>query len=116
MIFSDSGKVRQILINLIGNSIKFTDKGGLINIKVYQKVNEIFISVIDNGCGISNEQQKNIFKVFHQVKFTNKSEVKKGTGLGLTLVQSLVELLGGSIMLKSKIEEGSTFTIRLPLN
>ena len=104
------------MINLIGNAIKFTEQKGQIEIEVSQNENNIHIHIKDSGCGIIDEQQEKIFNIFHQVKSSNNSEFEKGTGLGLTLVQSLVKLLGGSITLKSKIGKGSTFTIRLPLN
>ncbi len=115
IVYSDAAKVRQILINLIGNAIKFTGPKGQIEIKVSQIENDFIVSIKDSGCGINDEQQEKIFNIFHQVKSSNQPEVNKGTGLGLTLVKSIVELLGGSITLKSKIGKGSTFTIRLPL-
>ena len=116
IVYSDAAKIRQILINIIGNAIKFTEPEGRIEIKVSQNGNDFDISIKDTGCGIIDEQQKKIFNIFHQVNSSYNSEINKGTGLGLTLVQCLVELLGGSITLKSKIGEGSTFTIRLPIN
>ena len=117
MLYSDSGKVRQVLINLLGNAIKFTDSGGRIKVSSSQDKTGISIAVQDTGCGISAEQQQSIFDVFHQV---NSSEIRvdssdltlhKGTGLGLALVQSLMKLLGGSVSLESVYGKGSTFTI-----
>ena len=117
MLYSDSGKVRQVLINLLGNAIKFTDYGGRIEVSSSQDKTGISIAVQDTGCGISAEQQQSIFDVFHQV---NSSEIRvdssdltlqKGTGLGLALVQSLIKLLGGSVSLESVYGKGSTFTI-----
>ena len=115
LLFSDSAKVRQVLINLIGNAIKFTDSGGIIHIKCYQNKKEVFIAIKDTGCGISDKQKENIFRVFHQVKSSSDSEGKIGTGLGLALVHSLMKLLGGSVSLESKFGEGSTFTIHFPV-
>jgi len=114
LLFSDTGKVRQVLINLIGNAIKFSSPGGHIYIKNTQNKKGISINIKDTGCGISDEQQERIFKVFYQVKFSSNSEGKKGTGLGLALVHSLMKLLGGSVTLKSKIGVGSTFAIHFP--
>ena len=114
LLYSDSGKVRQVLINIIGNAIKFTEPGGFINIKCFQNKKGIFVEIQDTGCGISEKQKENIFKVFHQVKSSSHSDNKEGTGLGLTLVHSLMKLLGGSVSLKSKIDNGSTFTIYFP--
>ena len=113
LLFSDSGKIRQILINLIGNAIKFTEPGGQIEIKSTQKKEGIYVAIKDTGCGISIEHQAQIFKVFHQVKSSGIAD-QKGTGLGLALVQSLMKLIGGSISMKSKPGEGSTFTLHFP--
>ena len=87
-LFSDSGKVRQVLINLLGNAIKFTESGGHIKVRSIQDVNGVSIEIQDTGCGISSDQQKQIFEVFHQV---NSSGTVKGTGLGLAHVQSLMK-------------------------
>ena len=111
MLYSDSGKVRQVLINLMGNAIKFTESGGHIKVSSIHDVNGVSIEIQDTGCGITVDQQQQIFEVFHQV---NSSGTLKGTGLGLALVQSLMKLLGGSVSLKSKYGKGSTFTLHFP--
>jgi len=111
MLYSDSGKVRQVLINLLGNAIKFTESGGHIKVSSIHDVNGVSIEIQDTGCGITVDQQQQIFEVFHQV---NSSGTLKGTGLGLALVQSLMKLLGGSVSLKSKYGKGSTFTLYFP--
>ncbi len=117
MLYSDSGKVRQVLINLLGNAIKFTDSGGRIEVSSSQDKTGISIAVQDTGCGISAEQQQSIFDVFHQVNSSgirvdsSDLTLQKGTGLGLALVQSLMKLLGGSVSLESVYGKGSTFTI-----
>jgi len=111
MLYSDSGKVRQVLINLLGNAIKFTESGGHIKVSSIHDVNGVSIEIQDTGCGITVDQQQQIFEVFHQV---NSSGTLKGTGLGLALVQSLMKLLGGSVSLKSKYGKGSTFTLHFP--
>ena len=110
-LYSDSGKVRQVLINLLGNAIKFTESGGHIKVSSIHDVNGVSIEIQDTGCGITVDQQHQIFEVFHQV---NSSGTLKGTGLGLALVQSLMKLLGGSVSLKSNYGKGSTFTLYLP--
>ena len=114
LLHSDLGKVRQVFINLIGNSIKFTGKKGRIEIRSSQNEKGIFVDIKDNGCGISEDQQEQIFKVFHQAKHSSNFEEKKGTGLGLALVQSLMKLLGGSVSMKSEIGKGSIFTLHFP--
>ena len=111
ILLSDSGKVRQVLINLLGNAIKFTASGGHIRVRSIHSVNGVSIEIQDTGCGISSDQQKQIFEVFHQV---NSSGTVKGTGLGLAHVQSLMKLLGGTVSLKSVYGEGSTFTLHFP--
>jgi len=110
-LYSDSGKVRQVLINLLGNAIKFTESGGHIKVSSIHDVTGVSIEIQDTGCGITVDQQQQIFEVFHQV---NSSGTLKGTGLGLALVQSLMKLLGGSVSLKSKYGKGSTFTLHFP--
>jgi len=110
-LYSDSGKVRQVLINLLGNAIKFTESGGHIKVSSIHDVTGVSIEIQDTGYGITVDQQQQIFEVFHQV---NSSGTLKGTGLGLALVQSLMKLLGGSVSLKSKYGKGSTFTLYFP--
>ena len=110
-IYSDSGKIRQVLINILGNAIKFTESGGHIKVSCIYNLNGLSIDIRDTGCGITIDQQQQIFEVFHQV---NPSGALKGTGLGLALVQSMMELLGGSVSLKSKFGKGSTFTLFFP--
>jgi len=110
LLFSDAGKVRQVLINILANAIKFTEPEGRIEIRCTQDESGIDVAVKDSGCGMSEEQQQHIFKVFHQVKVAGNAP-QKGTGLGLTLVQSLMELLDGTVSLKSTIAEGSIFTL-----
>jgi len=111
MLYSDSGKVRQVLINILGNAIKFTESGGHVKVSSIHDINGVSIEIQDTGCGITVDQQQQIFEVFHQV---NSSGTLKGTGLGLALVQSLMKLLGGSVSLKSKYGKGSTFTLHFP--
>ena len=115
LLFSDSSKIRQVLINLLGNAIKFTEPGGRIEIHCTQDENGIDLAIKDTGCGISKEQQLHIFKVFHQVK-SNGITSQKGTGLGLSLVHSLMELLEGSVSLESTLGVGSTFTLHFPVS
>ena len=111
MIYSDSAKLRQVLINLLANSIKYTDSRGQIKISCNNDLNGVSIQIKDSGCGITEAEHQQIFEMFYQV---NPSGTPKGTGLGLALVKSLMELLGGSVSLKSKFGEGSMFTLFLP--
>ncbi len=114
----DQLKLSQILINLIGNSIKFT-KDGDIWVRVKKnaqdgKVHRVLLEVEDNGIGISDEKQETLFDSFSQgsVQINRKYG---GTGLGLSIVKGLVEILGGTINLKSTLGVGTTFSVEIPL-
>ncbi len=116
-LIGDADHLRQILINLIGNAIKYTDFGG-VHVRVSLKENshddcEILFEVIDTGCGISKADQKTIFNRFTQV---DESDTRGhgGTGLGTAIAKEIVELLDGSIGVSSEPENGSTFWFTLP--
>ena len=111
-IYNDKKRINQILINLIGNAIKFTDKGK-ISIKVKRKNEMVKISVKDTGPGIREEDLKNLFKPFSRIIESGK--IKEGSGLGLHLSKKLAYLLGGDILVKSKFGKGSTFKLILKL-
>ncbi|MFD1217446.1 ATP-binding protein [Microbulbifer celer] len=115
IICTDRGKLSQILINLISNAIKFSPERASIDLRL-QKLGEekLSIEVIDRGIGIPVEQQAIIFEPFEQV---DKSTVgqSRGTGLGLPITRSLVELLGGEISLESEDSVGTCFQVLLPL-
>ncbi|HLA44641.1 MAG TPA: HAMP domain-containing sensor histidine kinase, partial [Aggregatilineales bacterium] len=113
-VMGDHERLLQILINLGGNAIKFTQQGS-VKIDIAQAGDKHWqLQVKDTGNGISKADQKRIFEPFEQVGDTYTRE-QGGTGLGLSIVKTLVELMGGEISLKSKPGEGSTFTIQLPL-
>ncbi|MCW3787080.1 PAS domain-containing hybrid sensor histidine kinase/response regulator [Plebeiibacterium sediminum] len=117
-VYIDSLKLKQILINLINNAIKFTNKGS-IKIKYAfiknsdHKSGTLNISVIDTGIGISIEMQKNIFEPFIQDD-SNVNSPQEGTGLGLSIVQKVINLMNGSIVLESAPGIGSKFSISIP--
>ncbi|MTK11551.1 MAG: PAS domain S-box protein [Clostridiaceae bacterium] len=116
LIITDELKLRQILINLIGNAIKFTDKGSVsvvINSKNEQSNSLLYVDVKDTGIGIAMENQNKIFDDFTQVYDTKYS--KGGTGLGLTITKEFVELLKGGITLKSTYGKGSEFSFFIPV-
>ena len=115
---ADQLKISQILINLIGNSIKFT-KDGDIWIRVYKieekgNVHTLRFEVEDNGIGISQEKQDNMFESFSQGSIQINRKYG-GTGLGLSIVKGLIEILKGDIYLKSELGKGSTFYFEIPL-
>ncbi|WP_295800108.1 ATP-binding protein [uncultured Microbulbifer sp.] len=118
-IRSDRGKLSQILINLIGNAIKFSPAGATIDITLqYRKDGDggpqLAIEVIDYGIGIPPEQQAIIFEPFEQVDKSAAGQ-SGGTGLGLPITNSLVQLLGGEISLTSEANTGTCFRVLLPL-
>lgn len=110
----DEEKYERILLNLLSNSIKFTPKGKAIYVHISYKNRKAFISVRDEGIGIPKSKQKLIFERFGQVDST-LSRQAEGTGIGLSLVKTLVEGMNGTISIDSEIEEGSTFTVALPV-
>ncbi len=109
---SDTLRLKQILINLIGNALKFTQEG---SIYFYIKIisNKLLFSVVDTGIGIAREKQKTIFKMFNQINLS-LSRKYSGTGLGLFISRQIIEAMGGSIYLESKPDEGSTFFFEIP--
>ncbi|AWA30201.1 histidine kinase [Flavobacterium magnum] len=117
VIKSDKMRLEQILKNLISNGIKFTSKGA-VTLEIYKDPkNEKFLcfSVRDTGIGISPEQQPLVFEAFHQADGSTKRKYG-GTGLGLSISRELAKLLQGGLSLKSVLNEGSEFTLRIPVS
>jgi signal transduction histidine kinase/GGDEF domain-containing protein len=117
-VYGDREKIEQILMNLIGNAIKFTPDGGEITVSaklLTQTGNSVAISVKDSGIGIPENQLDKVFEKFHQVdKSLNRSA--GGTGLGLAITKGLVEAHQGKIWVESEVGKGSTFTFTLPIS
>ncbi len=113
-IRTDSKRLDQIMKNLVSNAIKFTDKGSIDITVQKQGENFIAISVKDTGIGVAKDKQAAIFEAFHQGDGST-SRKYGGTGLGLSISRELAKLLGGEIRLESKVDEGSTFTLILPV-
>jgi PAS domain S-box-containing protein len=111
---ADRLRIKQVLVNLLSNAIKFTPEGGRIRLEARVQGPFVVISVSDTGVGIPPEEHESIFDKFHQVGATTKG-VREGTGLGLAITKRLVEQHGGSIWVKSKPKEGSTFLFTLPI-
>jgi signal transduction histidine kinase len=111
-IQTDAGKVRQILINLLGNAVKFTERGGVC-LEVSGEANDVLFAVSDTGIGIPRELSEQIFEPFRQVVNVSP-RLESGSGLGLSVSRQLARLLGGDLTVASELGEGSTFTLRLP--
>ncbi len=114
LVEADENRLQQILYNLIGNAIKFTEAG---KVEAYAEENNgmLAISILDTGIGIPKEKFEDIFKSFEQADGSTVREYG-GTGLGLSVTKQLVELHGGTIVVNSKIDEGSIFTFTLPIS
>ena len=125
LYFGDEDRVRQILVNLIGNAIKFTEPGGTVNVTAGESAARpasaqlrgagpwAFVRVTDSGIGIAPEQQARVFEPFHQVS-SGRTRRAGGTGLGLTISRRLAKAMGGDLTLESEPGVGSTFTLWLP--
>ena len=111
-IIGDESRFRQVLLNLVGNSVKFTEHGH-VSVTVKDMVNQISISVEDSGIGIPTESIKTIFEPFRQVSSPQQPQ-QGGTGLGTSIVKHFVELMGGSIDVESKVGIGTSFTFTVP--
>ncbi|MFN6466355.1 MAG: ATP-binding protein [Nostoc sp. DedVER02] len=112
-IYSDEGKVAQILRNFVSNAFKFTEQGE-VRVSAVQKGHTVTFSVSDTGIGIATADVERVFEDFVQIESSLQKQVK-GTGLGLPLSRKLTELLGGSISVTSKLGQGSTFTASIPI-
>lgn len=113
-MYSDRLKVKQVLINLLSNSIKYSE-AGVIELRVQSIDGFCKISITDQGIGIAEENLHKIFEEFRQIDGSYTRKVG-GTGLGLSITKRFVEMLGGNIEVESKLGEGSCFTITLPMN
>ena len=110
----DERKVKQILVNLLTNAVKFTPEGGRVRVDAGLGDSAVIISVTDTGIGIAKADQEAIFEEFRQVG-SNYAQKREGTGLGLTLTRRFVEMHSGKIWVESEPGKGSTFTFTLPL-
>jgi signal transduction histidine kinase len=109
----DERKVKQVLLNLLSNALKFTPEGGRIDVSARLQDGAAEIAVADTGVGIAPEDQEAVFEEFRQVGTADKKV--EGTGLGLALSRKFIELHGGRIWVKSQVGHGSTFTFTLPV-
>ena len=113
LVIADVGKLKQMLLNLVSNAIKFTPEGGQVTVAARRFKTAVEIAVTDTGIGISEEDLPRIFQEFQQLE-SGPDRHQQGTGLGLALTRRFAELHGGSIEVRSKPDGGSTFTLMLP--
>ena len=113
LVEADETKFRQVIINLISNSAKFTEQGGIV-VRLKHDQDDVVIRVSDTGIGIDKQELETVFQPFRQIDGSAAKGIT-GTGLGLSLAKEFIEMLGGSIHADSEIGTGTTFTIRLPI-
>lgn len=114
-LLADADRLEQILKNLLDNANKFTENGQ-IHIRLYTNDRYMIIEVKDTGIGIASHELHQIWDRFYKIQPRNAKKDERGTGLGLAIIKELVELHDGKIEVRSKLGEGSVFTVRLPLN
>lgn len=120
-VLADVLRIREVLVNLLGNAVKFTKDGGEITLDIssYPGADEKHVItryvVRDNGIGMSEEFKKKLFDPFSQEDYANARTLYKGTGLGMAITKKYVDMMGGSIAVESKKGAGSTFTVEIPL-
>jgi cell cycle sensor histidine kinase DivJ len=114
-LIADKRSFKQILLNLISNAVKFTERGGRVTVGAVVEISEIVVTVEDTGVGISAEDLPKIGRPFFQARGTYDRR-HDGTGLGLSIVRGLVDLHGGGFEISSEVGKGTRFTVRLPWN
>lgn len=112
-LYCDKDKITQALVNILSNAIRYSNEGSTIFIEERLKDNKVIISIEDQGIGISEEDLKYVFERFYRAD-KSRTRATGGTGIGLTIVKSIVSSHGGEVKLESKLGEGSKFTIILP--
>lgn len=114
VVQADYNRLKQVLLNLIDNAVKYSEPNTPITLKLDQQAQAAVIQVCDQGYGIPLQHQLRIFERFYRVDEARTSSIG-GCGLGLSIVKTLVEGMGGNVTVRSRLEEGSTFTISLPM-
>lgn len=110
--YGDRDRLKQVMVNLVDNAVKYTDSGGTVTCRLSGDANACTVSIEDTGCGIPEEHQSRIFERFYRVDRDRSREVG-GTGLGLAIVKHIVEAHGGTIAVSSVVGRGSTFSFTL---
>ncbi|HET6250128.1 MAG TPA: sensor histidine kinase [Tepidisphaeraceae bacterium] len=109
---ADPNRLRQVLVNLLDNALKYTCRGGLVQFSAQVQAAGVIIEVKDNGMGISPEELPRIWDRLYR---SDKSRTQRGLGLGLSLVKAVVEAHHGTVSVTSRVSGGSIFTVRLPI-
>jgi signal transduction histidine kinase len=112
LLEADRVRIQQVLANLVDNSIKYTPAQGQVEVSAFLEANQLVIAVKDNGVGIPADELPRIWERLYR---GDKSRSQKGLGLGLCLVKAVVQAHGGKVAVSSRPNEGSVFTVRLPL-
>ena len=111
-ILADADKFRQVIVNLVGNAIKYTKEGD-VNVRTSIVKGNFVLRVSDSGIGMSAEEQKGLFKKFHRIKNEETQEIR-GTGLGLWITKRIIELMGGKVSVESIKGVGTHFIVTFP--
>jgi signal transduction histidine kinase len=112
-VYADPGRLRQVFLNLLSNALRFTPEEGMVEISAESESDWVAVHVRDTGIGIALKDQARIFAPFEQAAPALDS-TRRGSGLGLTIAKTLVELHGGGLSLASEPGQGSTFSFRVP--
>ena len=110
----DLERLQQVLINIVGNAVKYTNPGGAIEITCNVSASEVAIEVTDTGCGIPENMLESVFEPYVRLRASGNTPAAAGTGLGLAISRDLVRLMGGTLIARSRIGAGSTFVVTLP--
>ncbi len=112
-VHGNARRLRQVVVNLVGNALKYTPAGGEITVTARDDGGFVFLHVRDTGIGIALDDQRHIFDKFYRVR-NDATERITGSGLGLSIVKAIVEKHDGRVWVKSELGQGSTFTVVLP--
>jgi signal transduction histidine kinase len=113
-VMLDPDRLRQVLINLIGNAVKFTPEGGRVDVALLAEPDAVVLQVTDTGIGIPHEEQERLFTRFFRSSLAQQQAIP-GSGLGLSIARAIVDKHGGSMTVESEPGHGTTFRVRLPL-